>query len=636
MSRRIKFVWGASRVIRGRWHLGLFGLYDRSEGTREDGLAISLRGLLLWLLGAALAAYVAGATALFWIWQRNPYSLLTYQDALFYPVRRAELQGKKGQAFIAQGTDLFRAKKYHDAANLLRLGLARHPRDFRARQMLAQYYLMANQRPAALRVLQEGLTDEYPGRPYLETFFSAAEQGEDYDAVVGVCERYEPQLRADGPVRDQRWLSARHFAALGAAGRWTGALALAEREGTGDAASERRVLALLALGRATDAVAFLAEWGARPGADRAAVTRLRVRALRDAKRFDEMEAAIRELRALSPADPAPAVYGVVQCAMAGREAAADAAFKDYLFRFGGTAANLVLLADPLAEIGDLPRLQQCVAAAAERGYAMPRFNMLLVQTLVHCGEWAAAGRLLASLPPATGREAVQAQLWRDWMQRLIDAAVTPAEPAQLALLEFLRGRPWPIAMYRRSIEALLLAGRLEPARDAIAVAARGLPASAWVQTQAARVSAAIAAKEVAAPEVVAAPIRLPAEKIFFQRLDDALLGRKWDEAARLVREANAARPAPAWVEARAPSLRLAQVRLGQAAGDFPAMMAAARFFLNGDNERSRQLLAAAREFFDRGDKAAAIALANEVLRRSPGYTPAKRILAEWQPPPAKK
>ena len=42
--RRIKLVWGAAKVIRGRWYFGLFGLYDRLEGEREGGLAISLRG----------------------------------------------------------------------------------------------------------------------------------------------------------------------------------------------------------------------------------------------------------------------------------------------------------------------------------------------------------------------------------------------------------------------------------------------------------------------------------------------------------------------------------------------------------------------------------------------------------------
>ena len=81
--RRVKLVWGAAKVIRGRWYLGLFGLYDRLEGRREGGVAISLRGVTLWALALLAAAYGVGTAALFSFWQRNPYCLLTYGDAFF-------------------------------------------------------------------------------------------------------------------------------------------------------------------------------------------------------------------------------------------------------------------------------------------------------------------------------------------------------------------------------------------------------------------------------------------------------------------------------------------------------------------------------------------------------------------------
>ena len=119
--------------------------------------------------------------------------------------------------------------------------------------------------------------------------------------------------------------------------------------------------------RPDDALAALDEWQARPGATLMTIVRLRVRALREAKRFDEMESAIAELHALAPADPAPAVYGVVQRAMAGREAATDAGLKDYLFRFGGGQANVMLLAEPLARKSDRRRS----VARGDRGRRRP-------------------------------------------------------------------------------------------------------------------------------------------------------------------------------------------------------------------------------------------------------------------------
>jgi len=634
---KIKFIWGGSRAIPGRWYLGLFGLYDRGEGRRGRGIAISMRGILSWSAGLALAAYMAGATALFWMWERNPYSLLTYGDAVLYPLRQQTIGEKKGQAFIARGADAFRERKFHDAAMLLRLGLARYPRDLRARLMLAQYYFMANQRPMAAQVLEEGLTDEYPGRAYLEALFGAAEQGDDFQKIIAVADRYRERLRGSEDSRlEFRWLMGRQFAALAAAGRHEVALERAQAEVSGDFAWEHRVLALLSLGRTGEALAALAEWRETPGADRRTVLRLNIRALREAKRFDEMDAAIQTLRDLNPAEPPPAVYGVVQRALAGRETAADEALDDYLFRFGGSARNLQLLAEPLAEIGDRRRLERCIAAALERGYPPGRFQVLLVETLVNQGDWAAANRILTSIPPPTGREAAQGEVWRALMQRLIDVGATPSDAAQIELLEFLRGRPWPVQTFRRSIETLRLAGRLDAARDAIAMATRAFPTSPWVQTQADEVAAAIAARDMPVVPVAPVAVRLPGEAIFFGQLDGAIEAGRWADAARQVSEARGARPAPNWVAANEPRLRLAQVRIGRGLADRSTMVGSARLYLNGSDERSNRILELAREFHAAGDPGAAQAVTREVLSRTPGYPPAQRLLAEWEPKPEEK
>ena len=633
--RRVKFVWGASKAINGRWHLGLLGFYERVAGRHENAVAISVRGMLLWSGALACAAYLAAATALFWVWERNPYSSLTYGDAVLYPMRRRAIEEKKGQAFITQGSDLFRARKYNDAATLLRLGLARYPRDIRGRLLLAQYYLLAGQRPMAMNLLVQGLTDEYPGRAYLEALFGAAEEGGDFDRVIATSERYLVHLRSSGPGRDYRWMVTRLFAALSSAGRHEAALQLAKAEAPGELAREQEVLALLALKRTDEAVTAVENWRKAPGADLRAVTRIQVRTLREAGRFDDMEAAVAELRALSPSDPAPAVYGVVQRAMAGRAATTDAALEDYLFRFGGNPRNLILLAEPLGEIHDLPRLRRCLAAAAERGHPMARFNVLLVQTLVQRGEWAEANQLLASMPPETGRNAPAQEMWRSWMQAIIDAAISQAEGSQTALREFLRRRPWPMQTYQRTIEALQLAGRIETARDILALATGAFPANAWLRDRSAEVAGLIAVREreVAMATAVALPARLPGERIFFDQLDAAVKARSWAEATRLIREAQAARPAPAWVAAREPAFRLAQARIGQGANDRAGMITSTRLFLNGTEDRNQQALAMAREFWALGEKDAARLVVREVLMRSAGFPPAVRLLAEWDPKP---
>ncbi len=631
--RHVKFIWGASKIIKGHWYLGLFGIYDRVEGKHDDGLAISVRGIFAWLAGAMVAAYFAFAVTLFWFWQRNPYSLLTFSDALLRPVRRAEVRDLQGQAFIAEGTDAMRAKHWTEAVNLLRQGLAYHPGDLRGRLTLAQFYVAANQRPLALKVMQEGLGTEFPGRPFLQVLFDLAEQGEDYDLVVRTGNRYLPSLAGDAATRDRRWLQGRVFAALLTAKRFDEALALAKSEETGDLGSEHQVLALLGQNKPDAALAVIREWEARPHADTHAAKRLRARSQREAKQFDAMDRTLDELRAEAPADPRPYVYGVIQRAMSGREASAAAALDDFLFRFGGTTQNLQMVAEPLAEIGKATLLDRVVAAAADRGFVATPYQVLVVQTAVQRGDWPVARRTLAAMKPPGPRE-MAAQFWHDWMERLLPAASTPSDTAALTLVDFLRSRPWPMKILRASIEALRLGGQLETARDVLAVAAGSFPASTWVAEQQAEVARLLAARQAAAaPAVAAGSGPLLSEKLFFERLTVLLRDGQWTPADELLREARGAQPAPRWVEARDSELRFAQIRVYQGRGDTADLVAAAKLYLNGDASRSRQVIDVGRAVFDQGDKPTAIAIAKEVLRATPDFAPAQRYLAEWQPKP---
>ncbi len=636
MKRSIKFIWGASRRINGHWYLGLFGFYDRN-GQRDQGMAISVRGMLGWLSGFAVIAYVAAAAALFYIWQNNSHSLLSFQDAILYPIRRTEIAEKKGQAFIVEGMDLFRAKKYHDAANLLRLGLTRYPRDLNARLTLARYYELANQRPSAIKVLTEGLTTEFPGRAYLTALLNTAQQDENYDLAVSVGNRYLPRLREER-ARDHPWLLGRQFSTLLAAERPEDALALAAAEPASDTTTEYRLLAQLALQRPDEALALLTDWRARPGADLRTVTRLDVRAFREAKRFDAMEQALAQLRALEPSDPSIAVYAVVQQALTGRVAVSEQAFDDFVFRFGGSASNLLLAAQPLAEIGNVALLQRCIAAATERGYPLQHYFIYLVQVHLQRGEWEAAHRTLVRMPAEAGPEAAAAKLWRDWTQALIDAMGHRAGNASQVLVEFLRSYRWTMEIYRRTITALVVTGEWELARDVISLAARNFPASRWLETQGSTVAAMLAAKP-APPAEPANGTATPAifvEGRVMERLEEHLKSGQWDDAARLIREVRALRPTPSWLVARDPAFSLAQVRIYHAHGNSGGILAATESYLNGSDERADALLQVAQTFVRDGDKRTAITLAKEILRRSPTHRATQAALVGWQPPAPKK
>jgi hypothetical protein len=362
------------------------------------------------------------------------------------------------------------------------------------------------------------------------------------------------------------------------------------------------------------------------------VLRLGAGALREAKRFDQMEVTLEKLRALSPGDPRPLVFGVVQRAMGGQDAAALAAFNDFLFRFGSTTQNLQLVAEPLAEIGEVSLVERSAAAAAERGYPLEPFQVLLVQAYVQTGNWAAANRTFAAMKPAatTGRAAQAALVWREWMRRLLDAATTTSDTAGPALVEFLHQRPWPMKIFRKSIETLRLANRLETARDLAAMASGALPGSAWLEAQRAEIKKALEAQEAAKAPVAVAAVGLPSEKTYFQRLEDLLRAGDWALADQLLRDARTAKPPPSWLAARESELRFAQVRICEGRGEFAELVAAAKLYLNGEAERSRRITDIARAVYGQGEHTTAVILLREVLRALPDYPPADRLLREWQ------
>lgn len=639
--RRIKLIWGASKVIRGHWYFGLVGLYERIDGERDSGIAISVRGALVAMLAFGVIAYFAGALALATFWQRNPYSLLTYRDAVLYPLQRAVVADKKGQAFIAEGMDLWRASKWQDSARLLTLGLTLHPQDNRARLTLAQFHSLANQRAKAAEVLRAGLAAEFPGRSYLQGIFEIAEAAEDFHLVVATADRYLPLLKAPAGAADRNWLRARKFAALLESGQASTALALVEEEPSSAMAAEHRVLALLKLNRAGEAVAFLEQGVARSGMEAQHVARLRVRALREAGRGEDMERAAAELRAMAPGDARMAVYAIVQCAMAGRDGAARKNFDDYLFRFGGEAANLTLLTEPLAEIGARTFLELSRKWAVEHGFSVRPIQVQLVQVCVQRGDWADASALLAQLQPlpaAPVRSAEADKLWRDWMAAMVGGATTGREAARLALIELMRDRAWPVIIYRKTIETMRKAGREEVAAEVVALAQSRYPASAWLKGQGAELARALAARSAPVqPPVatVAPPPKASGAQVFFAELDTLLRARKWVQAEQHIRSVRNTVPPPVWLETRDADLRLAAVRIGQGRGEKPAMLAAAKMFANGDTERALRLLQVAREFRQDGDTSAAIALVEVVVRTSPELAAAQSLLAEMKPKPVR-
>lgn len=646
---KFSLCWNGSRV-KARWRLGLFGTYTRGEGLlKVSGVVISMRGVLAWAASLAVAAYFIGAAAL-WFWlERRPYNYVTYAD-LVLPTRWSGVDALRGRAMIDEGLDDIKARRWGEGLQKLRIGIARYPEEIKGRMVLADLFLAMKARRQAIETYDGGLATRYPGRAYLEAMMRTASQAEDYEWWLRTCDR-ALELAGEGPslTDDRRWLVLQKLAALLAADRADEALKLAEAEGETNSPSiaEFRVLALLKAGRAADAVAFLDEWAGMAEGRRveAQVLRLRVRACREAGDIAGMDRALEEMRAQAPTNPRPYVYAVVQNAIAGREDKAAAELDQFLLRFGSRPKDLLVLAEPLAETGEVALLERVLAHARRQGFAMPPFRRFMTESLMARGDWrGAAGQLAlmeAEIDPAKDR---QAAFWHDVTDALVQAALDAGEGTQSTLVSKVRGRQFTLAVYKEMIRRLRAAGRPATARQLVTFAQGVYPKNKDIEAWRMELDGelAAAARPAAEPLVRLTPAdgktpdaavarREPVdEEAFFEQLKARESSPT--EALRLIRDMRRARPD--WLGAKDVELQRIEVRLNGRAGDVLGLRSAARLYLTGERLRSAQMIEVARELHDAGRKDEAVLLVREIAAKSPDYTFAAKLLEQWVPKPA--
>lgn len=638
---KIKLCWSGSQ-IEAEWHLGLFGTYARGGGTsRLRGVAISLKGVLIWLGALAFTAYFTGAAAL-WFWlERRPYNYVTYTD-LVLPTRWSGIQALRGQALIAEAKDDLKARKWGEGIQKLRIGIARYPEEHEGRLVLAELFLAMKARKQAIEVYDGGLAFGYPGRNYLEAMLRSAQQSENYDWGLRTCDRALAMVPA-GQSEDRRWLIQRKLAILLAAGRSDDALALAESEGEAwsPAICELRVLALLQAKKPAEALAFLKEWSGRAAtALDPQILRLQVRAHREAGDRTSMENALEELRKLTPTDPRPYVYGIVQRLLAGETISTG--YDGFLLRFGSQPEHLLILAAPLAEIGQGGMLERLIDYARQQGFDRTPFERNLIQVLMAKGDWRQAETLLLTMKPSGGNEA--ANIWHQLTAARIQAALDPAEGAQSSLVSLVRGRMFALGFYKDLIASMRQAGRPGTARELITYAQGLYPQNEEIEAWRKELEIELAATQAARPVVVlrreepktspsATPVIVKDQLgsgAFDERLAALEKAGDYEGALGLIREVRLDKPD--WLSGRSIELNRLEIRLYGRSGDLLGLRSAARLYLTGDRARSAHVIEIARELHAAGKGPEAVFLLKELLAKVPDYPVAQRLLAEWAPP----
>lgn len=491
---RIKFVWGSTKAVEAQWRLGLFGFYTRVQGYPDSGLAISVRGLLRWSLILGLAGYIGGAAVVTRLFARAPHNQIGFADVLTWPVRRQHMAELRGRSWIARGLDELKARHWREGELLLRRGLGTCPDDNEGRFALAQFYLVTGRRAQAVELLTKAAQHGLPPASWRDQTLALTTTGGDWSSTLRFCDGCLNRMDDPAQWAERQPLLAHKMAALIKLDRAAEALELATADGdmAGVAVKTERVRALLALGRPDEAAELLAHWQASAvPALLPRILQLRAQALREAGRSDEMETVLAELRALHPARPEPQAFAVEQHARAGRGGAA--ALEDFIFRFGASAANLMLVVRPLAQIPDVPLVQRTIAAATQQGFSLRPFQVQLAEALLRQGDWSGLSAVVAELAPQMGSLDRDSQVWFEWIQSLSGALNSTTPLAQRRLVEVFQARLLGLESQHLTVDALQRAGRNETARDVLGVALKLYPESPRLMAGKSRVEAAIAA-----------------------------------------------------------------------------------------------------------------------------------------------
>lgn len=628
-TTKLKFIWGASKVINARWRLGVWGFYERKQGYPDSGLAVSMRGLLLTLLLLAIMAYVSGATAVFFWLDRREHNKVTYVDVLLLPIRRDEVRVKRGQGYLDEGMVDLKKQRWNAALMKLRLGLARHPQALEPRLILAQFYIHNQRQELALKILLEGMdaVEVYPGQSYFKAYLTLLIQGGDFDGIVDACDRYlagEEEL----PEDERHWLLQRKISALLKAERAEEALASLESAPKNNLFNEHRMLVLVELGRNEEAIGFLNDWEEEVGATNQ-ILRLQVRAYREAKQGEKMNQKLAALRHMYPADPRTLAYAIIQQKLAGLDADARSSFDDYMFRFSGFSANLNLLAKPLSEIGEEELLKECLTSAEEQGYKLHPLLMLLTHTHLKKGEWDEAHEVSLRMQTLTPKDAKASIVDAERLLALLaEIALNPAEGPQVILLEHFGKRPRSFDSYRNVVEILVLAKRYDLVLRVIAEMEQRYPDNHALDKVKEDMEAAVAALEAAKPQAIEIEERkIFEEDVFFDELDLLVDGEQWTEAAKYIRDMQQSRPS--WLKVRETDVLRLQILVAHEAGNFLEMTLTTRMLLDGSLARSQIVVDYALELKERGEDKDAVRLMKEVQRKTPNHALSRRYLEEW-------
>lgn len=480
-GKRIKLVWNGPEKIRARWHLALFAFYDRAIGERFGGIAISVRGVLLWGLLGGVAGYHATAGILYWIRSSNKYNQVTYADVLAWPFQRARMRELTGQTLLAEAAEHLKRGRYAEGIHAARAGLAAYPYNYEMRLLLAHIYALTGQRTLALRTLKLSLGEPYPGRAYVAKVLAFAKTGHDYPHAVEFIDSSLTSIEKERHSADVEWLQHQRLIALFDGGMYDQVIEATQGVKLDSASlhKEIRVRALLARGRLNDALELLESWRRSRPAEGGRYLPLLAEVYRKQGIEKSMLQTLDAFCAMTPDHPQPYVFRICMRLQFGTPVALESLLGEFMRRFGKSKESLFVLAKSVGEMGVIEIAAYCLKVAQSNHFDLFPF---LVQYQVAClrgNRWDLAKAQLGTLAGMIDPSDKKGRLWLEWQSRLLDCLEGSRKLKDAQFLDFMRSNYLGIEILKDSVQLLKTALRYDLAKEVSAIAQTFFPHEKW-------------------------------------------------------------------------------------------------------------------------------------------------------------
>lgn len=331
--------------------LGLAYWYPDDQGKLR--LRLRWRRFLTTLALLCLAGWLMLATAAWWF----VTSVRHVPDVSFLdialPHRWTVYQKKRGDAYIAMAEEAMEQKRYRDAFQLLRIGIARSPGNLQGRLLLAGFYEAHGRIDLASETLEGGLNQAEVPPDYVTRYLQLLLNYRQDERLIDAARRWLPALAPEDPKHAILSLGAAQAAFL--RGKYDLAETFLAGIDNAHTPDVRIIRARIAWDRG-DAETAIATLRAltREAPDLHFPHQLLVTYLRELGRTEEADALVAERAANFPGDPAAQKALLALYASQDEPRRLENAVRANLERLPQHPALFYVLADLASKRGDVP------------------------------------------------------------------------------------------------------------------------------------------------------------------------------------------------------------------------------------------------------------------------------------------